>query len=183
VVKKRKNTNRSAGALSGGLSTRLPKAIDFTVSPYMIKGLNKSHNLHFMRRSLVISGFFAAMLVLPALASAATGFGFILGQASVILNLLIGILITIAIVVFFWGLIQYLVNVGEEKSKGLQTMIWGIVAIFVMVSIWGLVRILQSTLGIRGDEAGMRPSVPIIVPGTGQGGQSQPTIGPSNSNR
>ncbi|PIR83701.1 hypothetical protein COU18_03440, partial [Candidatus Kaiserbacteria bacterium CG10_big_fil_rev_8_21_14_0_10_51_14] len=75
------------------------------------------------------------------------------------------------------------VNVGEEKSKGLQTMIWGIVAIFVMVSIWGLVRILQSTLGIRGDEAGMRPSVPIIVPGTGQGGQSQPTIGPSNSNR
>lgn len=77
----------------------------------------------------------------------------LLTLAARVLNTLVGLFVLGAIVVFFWGLIQYLRKVDEEKSKGLQTMIWGIVAIFVMVSIWGLIRIVQQTFGLDSSAA------------------------------
>ena len=88
-----------------------------------------------------------ATLVLPALASAATLLD-TLALANTFLNALIGLFITLAIVVFFWGLIQYLLKAGEEKSKGLSIMFYGVIAIFVMVSIWGIIRLLQSTFKV-----------------------------------
>lgn len=71
-----------------------------------------------------------------------------LALVNTFLNAAIGLFITLAIVVFFWGLINYLLNVGEEKGKGLQIMFYGVIAIFVMVSIWGIIRLLQSTFKV-----------------------------------
>ncbi|MCE9541377.1 hypothetical protein K8R03_02335 [Candidatus Kaiserbacteria bacterium] len=101
-----------------------------------------------------ISGIALTAFMVPALAmaqttSAAGGVFNLITIATRILNALVGLFVLIAVVVFFWGLIQYLMNVGEDKSKGLQTMIWGIIAIFVMVSIWGIIRILQQTIGVN----------------------------------
>ena len=71
-----------------------------------------------------------------------------------ILNGLIGVAVTLAIVVFFWGLVQYLFKAGPEgKSEGLKTMFFGVVTIFVMVSVWGLVRLLQLTFNVQGSPA------------------------------
>ena len=89
----------------------------------------------------------AATVALPAFAGAATLLD-TLALANTFLNALIGLFITLAIVVFFWGLIRYLVSVGEEKSEGLQIMFYGVIAIFVMVSIWGIIRLLQSTFKV-----------------------------------
>lgn len=100
-----------------------------------------------MRKILGSSVLAAATLALPALASAATLLD-TLALANTFLNALIGLFITLAIVVFFWGLIRYLVSVGEEKSEGLQIMFYGVIAIFVMVSIWGIIRLLQSTFKV-----------------------------------
>jgi len=105
-----------------------------------------------------ISALTGAVLFLPALASAQTLLN-TLGFVSSFLNSLIYILITLAIVVFFWGLIKYLWAVGEEKSKGLEIMIYGIVAIFVMVSIWGIIRLLQSTFRVTSTE----PVIPKTI--------------------
>jgi hypothetical protein len=89
--------------------------------------------------------FFAlGALLLPSLASAQTLF-YVLGLVNQFLNALIGLFITLAIIVFFWGLIIYLTNDGEDKAKGLNRMLMGIVTIFVMVSIWGIIRLLQAT--------------------------------------
>jgi hypothetical protein len=57
---------------------------------------------------------------------------------------------SLAILVFVWGVVQYLTNAQEEakREKGRQFMIWGIVALAVMVSVWGLVRIAGNTFGI-----------------------------------
>ncbi|MBV9159284.1 MAG: hypothetical protein JO019_01650 [Candidatus Kaiserbacteria bacterium] len=98
-----------------------------------------------------ISTFALGTLLLPVLANAQTASGIfnLINTATRILNALVSLFVLAAVVVFFWGLIQYLMNVGEEKSKGLQTMIWGIIAIFVMVSIWGIIRILQQTIGVN----------------------------------
>ena len=100
-----------------------------------------------MRKILGSSVLAAATVALPALASAATLLD-TLALANTFLNALMGLFITLAIVVFFWGLIRYLVSVGEEKSEGLQIMFYGVIAIFVMVSIWGIIRLLQSTFKV-----------------------------------
>ena len=100
-----------------------------------------------MRKILGSSVLAAATVALPALASAATLLD-TLALVNTFLNALIGLFITLAIVVFFWGLIRYLVSVGEEKSEGLQIMFYGVIAIFVMVSIWGIIRLLQSTFKV-----------------------------------
>ncbi|NBV76776.1 hypothetical protein EBR66_01260 [bacterium] len=91
---------------------------------------------------------FIAFAQAPSLNRGITGVLLTLNNA---LNMLIGILITAAIVVFFYGLVKYLwSNAGEEKQNAIKIMVNGVVVIFVMVSIWGLVALLQFTLGVNG---------------------------------
>lgn len=102
-----------------------------------------------MSARLSIAGVVAmGTAFLPALASAQTLLQ-TLGLINTFLNALIGVFITLAIVAFFWGLIKYLVNMGDEAAKeGIRIMLWGIIAIFVMVSIWGIIRLLQATFRV-----------------------------------
>jgi len=60
------------------------------------------------------------------------------------------VVISLALLFFLWGLAKFILVAGDEKEKerGKNIMIWGIVALFVMVSIWGLVSLLRSNLGI-----------------------------------
>jgi 4-amino-4-deoxy-L-arabinose transferase-like glycosyltransferase len=59
------------------------------------------------------------------------------------------LLVALAVLGFVWGVIQYFI-IGDEKKreKGKDFMLWGIIAIFVIVSIWGLVKILGDTVGV-----------------------------------
>jgi hypothetical protein len=98
-------------------------------------------------RLLATSALAFTTVALPALASAQTLLD-TLALINTFLNAAIGLMITLAIVVFFWGLVMYLMNVDEKKTEGLQIMLWGVIAIFVMVSIWGIVRLLQSTFKV-----------------------------------
>lgn len=89
-----------------------------------------------------------AVVSLPALASAQSLLN-TLGFFNTLLNAAIGLLITLAIIAFFWGLVRYLFGAGSEgKTEGLRIMLMGVITIFVMVSIWGLVRLLQSTFQV-----------------------------------
>ena len=78
-------------------------------------------------------------------------------------NYLIPIVFALAVLYFFWGLAQYILNAGNEvaQTDGRSKMIWGIVALFVMASIWGLVRFLGTSLGINQDSA---PVVNPLIP-------------------
>lgn len=63
---------------------------------------------------------------------------------------LIPLLITLSIIIFIVGVIKYIAKADEatEREQGRMFMIYGIVALFVMVSIWGLVGIIQGTFGL-----------------------------------
>ena len=73
-------------------------------------------------------------------------------------RLLIPIFFGLAIVYFFWGLIQYIRSAGDpaKAKEGKSIMIWGVIAIAVMASLWGLVFWLQGIFGITG--------VPSVTP-------------------
>jgi len=120
-------------------------------------------------RIIAQSALALATLALPAISFGASLLD-TLAFFNQLLNGAIGLLITLAIIAFFWGLVRYLFGDGAEgKSEGLKIMLMGVITIFVMVSIWGLVRLLQSTFGVSS-------TTPVIPQGiqinSGSGGGS-----------
>jgi hypothetical protein len=88
--------------------------------------------------------------------TAGQNFKEILVQFGNILNIGIGFLVTAAIAVFFWGLVMYIFKLGSakgaEEGKGKSLMIYGIVALFVMVSVWGILGFMGSFFGLSNAE-------------------------------
>lgn len=68
-----------------------------------------------------------------------------------IINLLVPMLITLAIVAFFYGLVKYIWGSGKGHDAGKNIMIAGIASLFVMVSLWGIVQLAQGALGVNGN--------------------------------
>lgn len=64
-----------------------------------------------------------------------------------ILQPLIYLLIGAAVVYFLWGVLKYMSKTGDakEQEEGRKMMLYGIVALFVMISVWGLVNVLSGT--------------------------------------
>ena len=99
-----------------------------------------------MRRALPLG----LILLTPTLALAAAPRTFA-DLANIIvsfLNSAAGLLILAGIVIYFGGIVRTLMKTrsGEDTAKLRTLLIWGIVAIFLMVSIWGILEVLQSTI-------------------------------------
>jgi Na+/H+-dicarboxylate symporter len=60
------------------------------------------------------------------------------------------IVVGLAVLGFFWGLAVYIFSAGSDKKKkeGRNIMIYGILALFVMLSVFGIISMLQSTLNL-----------------------------------
>jgi succinate dehydrogenase/fumarate reductase cytochrome b subunit len=75
--------------------------------------------------------------------------------AKTLLDQLVVFLIALAVVWFIWNVIRYTMSSDEEKKSAAKSqMIWGIIAIAVIVSVWGLVAVLQSIFGVNTQGAG-----------------------------
>ena len=75
----------------------------------------------------------------------------LLGIAQNLVSQAVPLLIGLALVWFFYGLVLYIwkgKEGGESLEKSKQFMMYSIVAIFIMVSIWGIITLIQTTLGI-----------------------------------
>jgi len=92
------------------------------------------------------------------------------------LKALFPLIVALAVVWFAWNIFKYVIASNEEdKGNAKQNMVWGIIAIFVMVSIWGLVAILQITF--FGGRTVVNPNVTKGVLGPFETGQaSQETV-------
>lgn len=78
------------------------------------------------------------------------GIRHLLGIAAGVIQALIPIVIGLAVLVFLWGVLQYVLRSSDAgKEEGRTFMLWGIIALFVMVSVWGLVNILRDSLGLN----------------------------------
>lgn len=121
--------------------------------------------MHMRVQASLVSALTAGAAFLPVIASAQTLLN-TLALVNTFLNAAIGLFITLAIVVFFYGLIRYLTKLGEEGGKeGLSIMFWGVIAIFVMVSIWGIIRLLQNTLKVTSTDPVIPKGIQINTSG------------------
>ncbi|HET8574872.1 MAG TPA: hypothetical protein VFM02_01720 [Candidatus Paceibacterota bacterium] len=75
----------------------------------------------------------------------------LLYSAGSILQTIIALLIALTVLFFFYGIVRFMFAAGNEESRkqGINLMIYGIIALFVMVSLWGLVFVLQDTFNVN----------------------------------
>lgn len=79
-----------------------------------------------------------------------------------IVSALIPVLISIAVLIFIWGIVQFAIAGDDtERAEGRQKMLWGVVALAVIVALWGLVALLIQIFGL---ETGTKPYEDIIQP-------------------
>lgn len=101
----------------------------------------------------------------PFFAFAADAFS-IITVVNRILSVIIPVLITLAVVYFIWGVIQYTVSSDEEAKKGARSkIIQGLIGLFVIVAFWGIIRLITNTFGV-GPEQINNSAIPCI-PGPG----------------
>lgn len=89
-----------------------------------------------------------ALLLLPTMVSA-SGIKDLINALGGLIDTLIAILVALALAVFIWGLVKFIWRLGgdeEEVKEGKKLMVWGIVALFVMLSVWGIVIFMQEAL-------------------------------------
>lgn len=77
--------------------------------------------------------------------------GEILTYLSCLLSKIMPILVTVAALAFVWGIIKFYLNPNneEKKKEGKGFMVWGLVALFVIVCVWGLVGLIANTFGVE----------------------------------
>jgi hypothetical protein len=82
-------------------------------------------------------------------------------QIKGVVALLPSLLVGLAVVLFSWGLVKFLLAAGDDKAReeAKSLMVWGLIAILVMVSIWGIVALLQGVFNIGGGGA-LTPAIP-----------------------
>lgn len=62
----------------------------------------------------------------------------------------------LAFAAFFWGIVLFLLNTGDDtkRQQGKSWMLWSVIALFVMIALWGIIGLITRTLGIN----------PLIIP-------------------
>lgn len=83
------------------------------------------------------------------------------------------LLILAALVLFLFGIVKrfFWGKDAADKSEAGKYILWGVVALFVMVSVWGLVNVLRGTFNLDNANIPLAPAIPyqqapVAVPPT-----------------
>lgn len=65
-------------------------------------------------------------------------------------NILVPLAFGLCLLYFFWGVAKYIGKAGSDKGaeEGKSTMVWGVIALFVLFSVWGIIRFIVGEIGI-----------------------------------
>lgn len=107
----------------------------------------------------------------PFLVSAYTStFADIFVTISNLLGYVLPILITVAVIYFVWGVVQFISSADEEaKKNGRAKIINGLIGLFVIVAFWGIIGIVLKTFNV-GNATGtlIVPCTPVYINGIQQ---------------
>ena len=111
-------------------------------------------------KKILFSSTSLFVLPLVAFAQSLAPIRTFLSSISELVAILVPLLIALGLVAFFWGLVQYIFAGAKGSAAGKKIMVWGLIALFVMVSVWGIITMAQGALGIRGSAEPTIPGVP-----------------------
>lgn len=96
---------------------------------------------------ITATAFFLPSVVLAQITDAIS----LMVEVGKLIQILLGVASGLALLAFVFGLAKFVFASGNEDrvAEGRRMMMWGIVALFVMVAVWGLVAFLQSALGLQ----------------------------------
>lgn len=99
-------------------------------------------------KHLRLSAILALLLPSAAFAQTVNSFQALVGKVVAILNAGAILLIAVAVVVYFYTIVGNIFQMrqGETSSDLKNTIVRGMLVIFVMVSIWGIIQFLQYSL-------------------------------------
>lgn len=119
-----------------------------------------------MKKILLLTG----VILTPSFAFAvdATPLSTFVSSMGGIVNQLVPIFSTIVVLVFFYGLIKYVLSAGDDESskKAKSYMIRGIIGMFVLATIWGIIGFIQETIGNKNAPTIVNVTLPSLTPGT-----------------
>ncbi len=119
--------------------------------------------------SAVLVGVGASLL--PVIALAATGTAnpelgnleTLLKAIGKLVSLATPIVIGLALLAFFWGLVKFIfASSDDDKKSGKSFMIGGIIALFVMVAIVGIIKFIASAFDV--ETGGTLPTPGVTIP-------------------
>ncbi len=66
-------------------------------------------------------------------------------------NIMIPILASFALLFFIWGVGIFMLNSGDSKTReeGKQRMLWGVIAMFVLLSLFGIIQYVGNLVGVQ----------------------------------
>lgn len=70
--------------------------------------------------------------------------------SSVVINPLLLLLFAVGLVVFIWGVVEFmggLSELNEKKEEGKKHMFYGLVGMFIMAAAYAIIRLIGSTTG------------------------------------
>jgi zinc transporter ZupT len=113
-----------------------------------------------------------ALLAAPLVAAAgAPNVGAIQPYSNAIIgiinNVLVPLIFGVAFIVFLYGVFRYFILGAaneEDREKGKQLILWGLIGLVVMIAVWGLVLVVMRTFGLTTTAA---PPPPNLRGGSG----------------
>ena len=113
-------------------------------------------NMKKISYSLLAFLIFSPVLTLAQL----TGVKGLIQAVGGLINPLIAILVGLALLAFFWGLLKFIFKIGgDEKAEesGKVIMKWGLIAMFVMLSVMGIINFFERAL-LPGSNGSLPPA-------------------------
>ncbi len=106
---------------------------------------------------------YPSLLIIPSLTFAQSlgNLTQLVSSLKTLVNNILPLLLAVAVMYFFWGLVTFIRSAGDPKKvdEGKSIMIWGILALFIMISLWGILNWLATTTSLGG---GSVPTLPTI---------------------
>ena len=69
----------------------------------------------------------------------------------VIINPLIILLFAIALLVFVWGVVEYIIKAakgGDDFGDAKRHLFWGVIGMFIMVAVKGIMVLIMNIIGV-----------------------------------
>lgn len=104
----------------------------------------------FKNNKKIISILSVAIFLIANITFGATFANLIEAFTSRIIGGITSLAFGLAIIFFVWGIFVFIMNANDsaKREEGKKRMVFGMVAIFIMVSIWGLIKIARNSVSL-----------------------------------